>query len=476
MPATALECKPEPMPPEDRFRPRWHFAPQRNWINDPNGLIWIDGRWHMFYQYNPHGNIWGHMSWGHASSVDLVQWDEHGVALPEDAAHWIFSGSAIFDAHNVSGLGTPENPPFLAFYTGAGKVPGSRQVQCLAYSLDRGRSWHKYAGNPVLDEGMEDFRDPKLVWHAPTSSWIMVIARSKEDRLSFYRSADLLSWTHLSDFGPAGAIGHLWECPDLFALPVDGGAGESRWVLKVDFCHGDDGRGCSGQAFFGQFDGTRFHPDCDADGLPIWQRLDEGPDFYAAMSWHGGPPGDARRIWTGWMSDHAYSGRTPTGAWRGMMSVPRSVSLRRMGDRFVLVQQPVAELDAIVPAQRWSGAPQRVAGGAGRFAITLADADGANGPDRVVNLRWGDAAALSFAWHRAENRLSLDRANSGALCDDAAFRRVAVADRIGSGPLALDLLVDGCALEIYVDGGVQVFAAQMFPPPGDPLLTLDVPG
>ncbi len=465
--------QPAPLPDHrpDPYRPRWHFTTQRNWINDPNGLIHIDGVWHMFYQYNPHGDQWGHMSWGHATSHDLLHWDERPLAIPEDDAHWIFSGSAVFDADNSSGLGTADNPPVVALYTGAGREPGAEQVQCIAYSLDRGDSWTKYARNPVLAIGLADFRDPKILWHAPSARWVMVVCRSKEDRLSFYTSANLIDWDHASDFGPGGAVGHLWECPDVFALPVAGEINQTRWVLKVDFCHGDDDRGCSGQTFFGQFDGTTFAPDLDDAGQPVWQRLDEGPDFYAAMSWFGAPVGDTRRIWIGWMNNHSYSRDVPTGDWRGMMSVPRDVGLARIGNHLALTQYPVAEYAAVLgPAMAWDGRTAEIAGGVARIDFTLdTSGDGATG----FALNWGNAAHLTFQMDCASGQMLLDRSASGALTNHAVFARVANAQRIASAAaMPCHLILDRCSVELFIDGGIQVFSAQIFPPAGDPVLRL----
>jgi fructan beta-fructosidase len=297
------------------------------------------------------------------------------------------------------------------------------------------------------------------------------VARAKEDRLSFYTSANLIDWDHASDFGPAGAEGHLWECPDLIELPVDGEPGTTRWVLKVDFCHGDDERGCSGQAFFGQFDGTHFTPDVNDAGLPRWQRLDEGPDFYAAMSWHGAPAGDARRIWIGWMNNHSYSRLTPTGDWRGMMSVPRVLGLKLQGGLPYLTQNPVAEYDAAMPpAFVWDGAAMSIANGVARIDGALA-AQGTG--ETGFTLSWGEAARLDFRFDKETGTLMLDRSESGALTDNPVFARIAHAPRIASEEITpFHLILDRCSVEIFLDGGIQVFSAQIFPPQGDPILRL----
>ena len=204
---------------QEPFRPQFHYTPAKNWMNDPNGLVYYKGEYHLFYQYNPFGSQWGHMSWGHAVSRDLVHWHELPVAIPEQGDELVFSGSAVVDKDNTSGFGTRANPPMVAIYTAA--KPGS-QAQALAYSIDRGRTFKRYSGNPVLDIGSGEFRDPKVFWYAPAHEWRMVVSKAVERKIAIYRSPNLKDWTHLSDFGPANATGGVWECPDLFPLAVDG--------------------------------------------------------------------------------------------------------------------------------------------------------------------------------------------------------------------------------------------------------------
>ena len=203
------------------YRPQFHYTPAKNWINDPNGPIFYKGQYHLFYQYNPSGNTWGNISWGHAVSKDLVHWTELPVAIPQDDSEYIFSGSVVNDETNSSGLGTKANPPLVAIYTSAQK-PAAVQAQALASSTDGGLTWTKYAGNPVLDLNSTNFRDPKVFWYAPTKSWEMVVALSDQHKISIYTSKNLKNWTHQSDFGPAAAVGGVWETPNMFPLPVDG--------------------------------------------------------------------------------------------------------------------------------------------------------------------------------------------------------------------------------------------------------------
>lgn len=245
---------------QEEYRNQYHFSPAKNWMNDPNGLIYYQGEYHLFYQYNPSGDSWGNLSWGHAVSSDLVHWSELPVAIPQDENEMIFSGSAVIDTNNTTGFGTPDNPAMVAIYTSASKATG-KQSQSLAYSTDGGRTFTKYTGNPVLDIGSNNFRDPKVFWYEPGHKWLMSVALSDPHKVSFYSSPDLKQWTHLSDFGPAGAIGGAWECPDLFPLPDPNQPGKQKWILIVSLNPGGIAGGSGAQYFIGDFDGKTFTPD-----------------------------------------------------------------------------------------------------------------------------------------------------------------------------------------------------------------------
>ncbi|MFE2916802.1 glycoside hydrolase family 32 protein [Kitasatospora indigofera] len=251
----------------ETYRPQLHFSPAQNWMNDPNGPIWYKGTYHLFFQYNPSGNTWGNMSWGHATSPDLVHWTEQPIALPQDANEMVFSGGVVLDKNNTTGFGTSTNPPLVAIYTSYHKSDGV-QAQSLAYSTDGGTTWTKYAGNPILNIGSQNFRDPKVFWNAQTNSWLMTVALSADHKVSFYSSPNLKTWTKLSDFGPAGAPGGLWECPDLFQLPVDGDPSHTKWVLVVNINPGGPQNTSAAQYFVGDFDGTTFTPDGPATSTP----------------------------------------------------------------------------------------------------------------------------------------------------------------------------------------------------------------
>jgi fructan beta-fructosidase len=286
----------------EQYRPQFHFTPDRNWMNDPNGLIYYKGRYHLFFQYNPSGNTWGNMSWGHAVSTDLVHWKQLPVAIPQDDNEMIFSGSVVLDRNNTTGFGTRKNPPLVAVYTSAQKASGKQQ-QALAYSTDGGTTWTKYDDNPVLDIGSNNFRDPKVFWYAPTGRWLMAVALADQHKISFYSSADLKHWTHQSDFGPAGATGGVWECPDLFPLPVDGDAKKTKWVLAVNLNPGGIAGGSGAQYFVGDFNGKKFTADDDGTYTPpsgtVMQDFESGSfgDWTATGTAFGSAPATGAVDW-----------------------------------------------------------------------------------------------------------------------------------------------------------------------------------
>lgn len=286
----------------EQYRPQFHFTPDRNWMNDPNGLIYYKGKYHLFFQYNPSGNSWGNMSWGHAVSTDLVHWKQLPVAIPQDDQEMIFSGSVVLDRNNTTGFGTKKNPPLVAVYTSAQKASGKQQ-QALAYSTDGGTTWTKYDDNPVLDIGSNNFRDPKVFWYAPTQRWLMAVSLADQHKIAFYSSADLKHWTHQSDFGPAGATGGVWECPDLFPLPVDGDPKKTKWVLAVNLNPGGIAGGSGAQYFVGDFNGKKFTSDDDGSYTPpsgtVLQDFESGSfgDWTATGTAFGSAPATGAVDW-----------------------------------------------------------------------------------------------------------------------------------------------------------------------------------
>lgn len=283
----------------------------------------------------------GNLSWGHATSPDLIHWTEHPVALPARESHVIYSGSVVTDGHNTSGLKSGEQPPLVALYTGHTDRHPARQhldkqhheAQYLAYSADGGHTWQYGGETAVLDLDKADFRDPKVFWDGQRSRWVMLVVHPDERQVEFYSSPNLQVWKPLSTFGPAGQVEGIWEMPEFFALPDPQGV--DRWVLKVDFNPGGLYGGSGAQYWVGDFDGTTFTP------LTSSQTLDFGPDFYAALSWSDLP---GRRVWLAWMNNWAYAAMIPTAPWRGTFTVPRELSL---GPELQLIQRPVKELEAL---------------------------------------------------------------------------------------------------------------------------------
>ena len=304
-----------------QYRPTLHFTPMSTWMNDPNGLIRHKGLYHLFFQSNPDGRTWGNIGWGHAVSSDLVEWEELPVAIPATAEEMAFSGSVVWDRHNTSGLGDGREGPLVALftssYTPAHPERAGQQAQSLAYSVDDGLTWTRYHGNPVLDRGSADFRDPKVSWHAPTRRWVMVTVEAGDRQLLIFSSPNLIDWTHESSIGPLGEPGLLWECPDLIEVPVKG-AQAPRWVLLLSTNPGGFAGGSGMQYLVGDFDGRVFTP--DEHGLR-W--FDHGPDMYAAVSFQGT---DEPTV-LGWMSNWAYANDTPTSPWQSAMTLPRTLTL-----------------------------------------------------------------------------------------------------------------------------------------------------
>ena len=321
----------------ESHRPQFHFSPAKNWMNDPNGLVYYKGLYHLFFQYNPESIDHGNLSWGHATSKDLIHWGEHQVALRNDEAGMIFSGSAVIDHQNTSGFGTLDNPAMVAIYTNHTET---NQSQHIAFSNDDGMTWTKYEGNPVLDWNLPDFRDPKVMWDEKRGHWLMSLARPYEHQISFFSSPDLKNWEHLSDFGPVGAVGGVWECPDLFELEYEG---TSLWVLIVSLNPGGLREGSGTQYFIGEFDGKTF-TQTQHIGETRW--MDFGSDYYAAVSFNDAP--DNRRIMIGWMSNWDYAKRLPTAPYRGQMSIPREITLENRNGEVCLIQRPVFEAAALI--------------------------------------------------------------------------------------------------------------------------------
>jgi fructan beta-fructosidase len=323
----------------EEFRPELHFTPAAHWINDPNGLLYYKGKYHLFYQHNPSGILWGNMSWGHSVSSDLQRWEHLPVAIECTETTGIFSGSAVVDYNNTSGFGSTDNPPLVAIYT-VHQNDGSNQSQHIAYSIDEGTTWIKYSDNPVLDLGMKDFRDPKVSWNSQTNTWLMTIAKPLEYKIAFFTSRDLKSWEHLSDFGPLGATGGCWECPDLIPLTtptLNSSSGETTWVLLVSLNPGGIAGGSGTQYFIGDWDGKNF-----TTNQKDIKWIDYGRDNYAGVTFSSAP--EDRKIFLAWMSNWDYAAKLPSPIWRGSMTAPRELALLEYKNELHLSALPIAEL------------------------------------------------------------------------------------------------------------------------------------
>jgi len=332
---------------EEPYRPLIHFSPPSMWMNDPNGLVFFEGEYHLFYQYYPDSAVWGPMHWGHAVSKDLVHWQHLPIALYPDQLGYIFSGSAVIDFKNTSGFGKPKRPAMIAIFTyhspileKAGKI--NFQTQGMAYSLDKGRTWTKYSGNPILpNPGLKDFRDPKVSWNVETRKWIMTLAAG--NCIRFYSSPNLKKWTYESEFGKnKGAHGGVWECPDLLKMPVKNVKGESKWVLLVSINPGGQNGGSATQYFTGDFDGHQFV--CNNDRIH-W--IDYGKDNYAGVTFSGISEKDGRTISIGWMSNWQYATSVPTTPWRSAMTFPRQLNLAKGTDEYYITSNPVDEVERL---------------------------------------------------------------------------------------------------------------------------------
>ena len=328
----------------EQYRPQFHFSPDSMWMNDPNGMVYYEGEYHLFYQYHPHSTVWGPMHWGHAITTDLVHWEHLPIALYPDSLGTIFSGSAVIDWNNSSGLGSGENPPMVAIFThhnhALEKTESNLfQYQSIAYSLDKGRSWTKYAGNPVIpNPGIRDFRDPKVSWYEAEQKWLMVFAA--QDRIMFYSSPDLIHWEKESEFtAKLSQDEGVWECPDFF--PLDYGE-ETKWVLLVSIGGGGPNGGSGTKYYIGDFDGKEFTCD-DPSCNPHW--VDFGKDNYAGVTWSDIPSEDGRRIFLGWMSNWQYAGNVPTEKWRSAMTLPRELRLEQDEQGYILNSIPVDETE-----------------------------------------------------------------------------------------------------------------------------------
>jgi fructan beta-fructosidase len=447
----------------EEYRLQYHFSPEKNWMNDPNGMVYYNGKYHLFYQYNPNGTIWGPMYWGHATSTDMVTWTHLPVALQPDNLGTIFSGSAVVDSKDTTGLFNGGSG-IVALYTNDNK---GLQQQSMAYSRDGGVTFNKYNGNPVIkNSGDKDFRDPKVFWHEATKKWVMVLAVG--DKVDIYNSTDLKNWNYLSSFGTYdGCHGGVWECPDLLELPVDGNTNNKKWVLKVDVGDNAIGGGSGGQYFVGNFDGVKFTND-NSQSTILW--VDYGMDFYAAQTWANATDKDGSRFWLGWMNNWKYAQLTPTEGWRGANSIPRKLSLKSFPSGIRLVQSPVVQLENLRYAPKkfnnvviqpdknilknYSGDSYEIEA---EFELGTAEEFG-------FKLRKSDAEETIVSYKTKYSGIYVDRSHSGKVLFNENFPRINFSElKPVNNKIKMHIFVDTSSVEVFGNDGEAVMTNLIFP-------------
>jgi fructan beta-fructosidase len=441
----------------ETYRPQFHFSPEHGWMNDPNGMVYLDGEYHLFYQYNPYGSMWGNMNWGHAVSTDMVSWTYLPIAIAPDSLGTIFSGSAVVDKNNTAGFG---KNAIVAIFTSNGKT----QRQSIAYSTDKGRTFTKYPGNPVLpNPGISDFRDPKVSWNEVSKQWVMTLATKQT--VSFFGSHNLKKWTKLSEFGNGiGAHTGVWECPDLFPLTYQG---TTKWVLTVSINPGGPNGGSATQYFIGSFDGIIFK--ADALPYPLW--IDYGRDNYAGVTWSNIPKQDGRRLFLGWMSNWDYGTSVPTINFRSANTVPRELTLKSNGEHLILNSFPVKEINSLRSITR--KIPDMVVDKESSIAEILPKNKGTyeiemtlkpeNSTSFGFELKNSKNEELKFTFDLKTKKLTIDRDKSGKIDFKSNFKDGTSAPLVVKESYNVRLLIDKASAEIFINNGEIAMTSLFFP-------------
>ncbi|WP_300434936.1 glycoside hydrolase family 32 protein [Christiangramia sp.] len=464
---------------DEDFRPNFHFTPEKNWMNDPNGMFYLNGTYHLYFQYYPKDNVWGPMHWGHATSKDMITWEEQEIALYPDEKGYIFSGSAVVDKKNTSGFGEEGKTPVVAIFTyhdpiGEEEEREDYQSQAIAYSLDEGYSWIKYEGNPVIpNPGIKDFRDPKVTWDDIHKQWLMALAT--REKTLFYTSQNLKEWTKVSEFGEGtGAHNGVWECPDFFPMQVEG-SDQTKWVLIQSLNPGGYNGGSGTQYFIGDFDGKTFTPEENMKDLEekhnFW--IDFGRDNYAGVTWANIPAEDGRKLFMGWMSNWLYAQEVPTETWRSAMTVARELKLIKEGDRYLITSRPVEELDKYRAAEvikkevNINGNTtvlnsENIDLGKAEISFTINDLQ-----EITYNFRLSNKAGEEFivSYDHAQKKFSVNRSHSGQTdFSDKFASEISTAPRISdSEDLKATFILDKTSIEMFFDDGKTVMTEIFFP-------------
>lgn len=446
---------------KESFRPVYHHTPAYGWMNDPNGMFYKDGVYHLYFQYNPYGSVWGNMHWGHSTSTDLMHWNFEGSAIVPDAWGAIFSGSCVVDHNNTAGFG---KDAVIAFYTSAKASPwGDVQSQSMAYSLDNGKTFVKYEGNPILTSSEKDFRDPKVFWYAPGKHWVMILAVGQH--MEIYSSVNLKEWKKESEFGAMqGAHGGVWECPDLVEIPVEG-TREKKWVLICNLNPGGPFGGSAAQYFVGSFDGKKFVNESPTQTK--W--MDWGKDNYATVTWNNAP--DGRCIALGWMSNWQYANNVPTRQYRSANTLARDLTLYREGQELYLKSTPSVEVKKArgkkvsIPSFRVSEKHEIVNlfednQGAYEVEILIQNAGASKIAFCLLNDK-GEKVSMYYDLNRKQ--FVMDRSESGTVDFSKDFPAVTVAPANVDKELTLHLFVDRSSIEAFGEDGKFVMTNLVFP-------------
>ncbi|WP_300978320.1 glycoside hydrolase family 32 protein [Flavobacterium sp.] len=452
---------------KEPYRPQFHFTPQKKWMNDPNGMVFYKGVYHLFYQYYPEDIVWGPMHWGHATSTDLLHWQHKKIALFPDELGLIFSGSAVIDYNNTSGLGTKEHLPMVAIFTyhnmvfeKAGKI--NTQSQGLAYSLDEGETWKKYERNPIISNAdKKDFRDPKVFWNPETKLWTMALVAG--DRAEFYTSKNLINWTKESEFGKEyGAHGGVWECPDIFKLKVNGN-GEEKWILIISINPGAPNGGSGTQYFVGNFDGKTF---TSTQKEPKW--IDFGTDNYAGVTYNDAP--NNQRIFIGWMSNWLYARNTPTKNWRSAMTLPRTLELTKINGEYLLKNKPIA---AFKKLQKPAFTSKKIPLKANQKTDFKYEAFNQSeirfkAANKDLQLVFSNDVKDSLVLHyNSQSKIfSIDRRKSGKVAFEKNFGKDIHKSNVSAliaNQINFQIILDWSSIELFLNDGLYSFTEQIFP-------------
>ncbi len=441
---------------KEQYRPQFHFSPAINWCNDPNGLVYNNGTYHLFYQHNPFGNQWGHMTWGHATSKDLIHWKHLPIAIPEEKDTMIFSGTCVVDNNNTSGFGKDGKIPMVAVYTG--HIENVNQSQHIAYSLDDGITWTKYNHNPVLDLHKKDFRDPKIFWHEQKKYWVMALMLPVEHVVQFYSSPNLKDWKHLSNFGPVGDTSGVWECPDLTQVPIEGMPGKKKWLLQMSM-------NASMQYFVGEFDGVEFKNENSTSAI---LRPDYGPDYYAAIAYNQLPAAHLPTA-IGWINNWYYANDIPTTPWKSAMSIPRTLSVKKEKANWILIQKPVIavnnlrEKPVMLTDEKIAGSkvlPVKATQFEIEFTLTPAAAGQCG-----INIAKNNNHYFQIGYDIEKQLLYTDRSNTANTGFNENYKKMNRSEKkiaLQNGVIKLHIYFDNSIAEIFVNDGEAVFTSQFF--------------